>query len=436
MKYYQKLTLLFCLMWGFLGVQRVIISVIMPDIKKGLNLTNFEAGLVVAVTALVWAFSTILWAALGDRYGRRPIIALCTILSAIFSWTTGLVASFVGMLTVRGFLGFLEGGPSAPAMGTITEESPEHRRALNAGLVTGSFMLIGVCFGSQVATWISGKYGWQHVFYYISLPGLLIGIILLFVMREAPSVAEGIRMRKSGQAIDKKKADQVKVRDALKYKNVLLSSINSIPVMGWLYVYTTFSSIYLVEVHHFPMWPDGGLIISASGLGGFLGEFIMGHISDIIGRKKALIVSAFLCSAFGVLVALMPVGTSPLTFGLFFFFYGLFGAGMYPMYLGTLPAEAVPPRIAGTAVAIPVAIGETLGAALGPAVSGMLGDVLSIHAPMWIAAGAGVIIGIVSFFYVETAPRCVAKMKHKPTREDHLLKAFRSKEQPLAVAEK
>ncbi len=431
MKYYQKLTLLFCLMWGFLGVQRVIISVIMPDIKAGLKLTNFEAGLIVAITALVWAFSTILWAALGDRYGRRPVIALCTILSAIFSWVTGLVGSFIAMMTVRGFLGFFEGGPYAPAMGTLAEESPEHRRALNAGLVTGSFMLVGVCFGSQVATWISGNYGWQKVFYYISLPGLLIGIILIFAMREAPSVAEAIRKRKAGQIVEK--ADQVKVSDALKYKNVLLSSINSIPVMGWLYVYTTFSSIYLVEVHQFPMWPVGGLIISASGLGGFLGEFIMGGISDVIGRKKALIISAFMCSAFGVLVALMPVGTSGFVFGFFFFFYGLFGAGMYPMYLGTLPAEAVPPRIAGTAVAIPVAVGETLGAALGPAVSGMLGDILSIHAPMWIAASCGVFIGILSFYYVETAPKCIARMKHKPTREDHLLKAFRPKTQPTAA---
>jgi len=30
MKYYQKLTVLFCLMFGFIGIQRVVIGVIMP----------------------------------------------------------------------------------------------------------------------------------------------------------------------------------------------------------------------------------------------------------------------------------------------------------------------------------------------------------------------------------------------------------------------
>jgi MFS family permease len=435
MKYYQKLTLLFCLMWGFLGIQRVIIGVIMPTIKADLKLSYTEVSLIVAVTGLVWAFGTVMWAALGDRFGRRPIIAICTILAAMFSWITGLVGSVGQMLAVRGFLGLFEGGPYAPAIGTLNEEAPPHRRAMNAGLVTGSFMLIGVCLGSQAAVWLLNRFGsWRYVFYVVSIPGILIGITLLFAMREAPSVAEAIRARKAGQAADKgKKVEKVRLRDALKYKNVLLSSINSVPVMGWLYVYTTFSSLFLTEVHHFSLF-SVGIIISGSGLGGFLGEFIMGAISDVIGRKKALIISASLCAVFGIMVAMMPVGTSAYIFGTVFFLFGLFGAGMYPMYLGTLPAESVPPEIAGTAIAIPVALGETLGAALMPTIAGVLSDRFSLFAPMWMAALAGIFIAFVSFFYIETAPRCVAKMKVKPTADDHMLKAFRTS-QPVSAAE-
>ena len=435
MKYYQKLTLLFCLMWGFLGVQRIIISVIMPAIQEDLKLNYTQVGLIVAVTGLVWAFGTVIWAGLGDRYGRRPMIVLCTIMAGVFSWITGLVQTVGQMLTIRGFLGLFEGGPYAPAMGTLSEESPEHRRAMNAGLVTGSFMLVGVCLGSQVAVWLLDRFGsWRPVFYVVSIPAILIGILLMFFMHESPSVAETIRMRKAGLKVDKtRKADQVKLTDALKYKNVLLSSINSIPVMGWLYVYTSFSSLFLTRVHNFDLM-SVGLIVSASGLGGFLGEFILGTISDFIGRKRALIIAACLCAVFGFLVAMMPVGTSPLLFGLVFFLFGLFGAGMYPMYLGTLPAESVPPAIAGTAVAIPVAVGETLGAALMPTIAGVLSDRISLFAPMWMAALAGIFIAIVSFFYVETAPRSVARMKVKPTMNDHLLKAFRRPEQSAPQA--
>ncbi len=426
MKYYQKLTLLLCLMWGFLGIQRVIISVIMPEIKSDMKLTNTQVGVIVAITGLVWAFGTVLWAALGDRHGRRPIIVICTILSAIFSWITGFVQNLTQMLAVRGFLGLFEGGPYAPAMAVLAEESPEKRRAMNAGLVTGSFMLIGVGIGSPIAGVLIERFGsWRPVFYVVSTPAILIGIILFFVMRETPSITEAIRARKAGQQMDSKKpAEKARVFDALKYRNVIISSINSIPVMGWLYIYTVFSAIFLSEVHEFNL-KIVTFIIAASGVGGFLGEFIMGTVSDVIGRKKALSLSAFLTAGFGIAVALMPVGTSALTFGIFFFLYGMFGAGMYPMYLGTLPAESVPPQIAGTAVGIPVAIGETLGAALMPTIAGRLADIFSPFAPMWMAALTGVFIGLFSFLYIETAPRCVARMKHKPTREDHLLKAFR-----------
>jgi MFS family permease len=430
MKYYQKLTLLFCLMFGFIGIQRVIIAVIMPTIKSDLGFSYFQQGLIVAITGLTWAFGTLVFAAIGDRYGRRPVIAICTILSGVFSWVTGFAHSVGQLMAIRGFLGLFEGGPYPLSMGTISEEAPPHRRAMNAGLVTGSFMLIGICIGSQVAVWLLDKFGsWRPVFYVVSIPAILVGILLMIMMREAPSVAEAIRKRKAGQKIDKtSESGKGSVREALRYKNVLISSINSIPVMGWLYIFTTFSSSFLVEVHKFSML-HVGLIISASGLGGFLGEFAMGSISDIIGRKKALIIDALLCSAFGIAVAMSPIGTTPLVFGALFFFFGLFGGGMYPMYLSTLPAESVPPRISGTAVAIPTAIGETLGAALMPSIAGKLSDMFNLFAPMWMAALAGIFIAVISIFYIETAPRSVAKMKYKPTQNDHLLKAFRKEKQ-------
>lgn len=435
MRYYQKLTVLFCLMWGFIGVQRVVISVLMPAIQSDLKLSFEQVGQIVAITGLVWAFGTLLFAAIGDRFGRRPVIAICSILAAVFSWVTGFVQNVSQMLIARGFLGLFEGGPFGPAIGTLSEEAPEHRRAMNAGLVTGAFMLIGVCIGSQFAVWLLEEFGsWRPVFYVVSIPGIVVGIVLFFVMREAPSVAEAIRMRKAGEKKRIDKAHQVRLIDALKYRNVLLSAINSIPVMGWLYVFTAFSSLFLTQVHGFGI-AAAGLIVSASGLGGFLGEFLMGAISDFIGRKRALIISALLCAGLGILVAMTPVGTSPLIFGVFFFFFGLFGAGMYPMYVGTLPAESVPSEIAGMAVAIPTAVGETLGAALMPWIAGKLSDMFSLYAPMWIAALAGIVVAVVSLLYIETAPRCVAKMAHKPTNQDHIIGLFREKSELAATRE-
>ena len=70
-KYYQKLLILLALMWGFVGIQRVVVSIIMPAIQADMKLTYTDVGMVVSVTGLVWAFGALFWSMLGDRFGRR-----------------------------------------------------------------------------------------------------------------------------------------------------------------------------------------------------------------------------------------------------------------------------------------------------------------------------------------------------------------------------
>lgn len=98
----------------------------------------------------------------------------------------------------------------------------------------------------------------------------------------------------------------------------------------------------------------------------------------------------------------LPVGSSAAFFCTLFFLWGFFGAGMYPLVLGTLPAESVPAEIAGTAVSLPVSIGEILGAALMPTLAGMLSDKFNLFAPMWMASLCGIVVALLSFFYVES----------------------------------
>ena len=159
-------------MFGFIGIQRVVINVIIPVIKEDLGFTFTQQGLIVAINGLTWAFGTFIFATVGDRYGRRPVIVICTILSGIFSWVTGFVNSVGQLLAVRGFLGFFEGGPYPLSMGTISEEAPLERRAMHAGLVTGCFMLIGLGLGSFAAGKLMEEFGsWRPVFSFILADG-------------------------------------------------------------------------------------------------------------------------------------------------------------------------------------------------------------------------------------------------------------------------
>jgi MFS family permease len=427
-KYYQKLTILLGLIWGFIAIQRIVIAIIMPAIQADMKLNYTDVGMIISITGLVWAFGTIIWASIGDTYGRRPVIVGCAILASVFSWLTGMVNTLGGMLFIRGTLGFFEGGPWGPAVATVGEEAPEEKRGMLVGLIPGSFFLIGICLGPMAAVWILTKFGsWRDVFYIISIPGIILAIIAAFFMHEPASVAAGIKARKAGEKrVVYDQGHKVKLSDVLKYKNVIISTINSVPVMAWLWIYSGFSALFLAKVHHMGM-ESIGLAMSASGIGGFLGMVIMGKLSDGMGRKAAIMLSGLLCCCSGLAIIAMPVGTALLSFCILFFFWGMFGGAFFPLYLGTLAAEAVPPEFAGTAVGVPTAVGEIIGAAVMPTIAGALADRFGLYAPMWMAAIAGLVIMVVSVLYVETAPRKVARMARKPTREDHLLRPFRGK---------
>ncbi|MGA3173327.1 MAG: MFS transporter [Syntrophorhabdales bacterium] len=432
MKYYQKLTILLGLIWGFIAIQRIVIAIIMPAIQADMKFTYTDVGMIISITGLIWAFGTIIWASIGDTYGRRPVIVFCGILASIFSWMTGMVGSLGQMLAVRGVLGFFEGGPWGPAVATVAEEAPPEKRGGLVGLIPGAFMLIGVCLGPIIAVQILQKMGWRSVFYIISIPGIILAIIAALFMHEPASVAAGIKARKSGQKrVVMQQGHKVKLSDVLKYKNVIVSTVNSVPVMAWLWIYSGFSALFLAKVHHLPMEAIG-LAMAASGLGGFVGMVVMGRLSDGIGRKTAIILSGLLCCLSGLSIIALPVGSPLVLFCVLFFFWGMFGGASFPLYLGTLPTEAVPPEFAGTAVGVPTAVGEIIGAAVMPTIAGALADAFSLYAPMWMAAIAGLVIMLVSLGYVETAPGKLAKMAKKPTHDDHLLRPFRGKEPAVA----
>src|SRR5271157_2775353 len=311
MKYYQKLTILLGLIWGFIAIQRIVIAIIMPAIQADMKFSYTDVGMIISITGLIWAFGTIIWASIGDTYGRRPVIVGCTILASVFSWMTGTVHTLSSMLTVRGVLGFFEGGPWGPAVATVGEEAPEEKRGTLVGLIPGAFFLIGVCLGPMFAVWLLTKFGsWRPVFYIISIPGVILAIIAAFFMHEPASVAAGIKARKAGEKRDvMQQGQKVKLSDVLKYKNVIVSTINSIPVMAWLWIYSGFSALWLAKVHNMGM-ESIGMIMSASGIGGFLGMVIMGRLSDGIGRKAAIILSGLLCCLSGLAIIAMPVGAS------------------------------------------------------------------------------------------------------------------------------
>jgi cyanate permease len=91
-------------------------------------------------------------------------------------------------------------------------------------------------------------------------------------------------------------------------------------------------------------------------------------------------------------------------------FVGWLASGVFPLFMGTIPAESTSPRHVATAMGLIVGVGEIVGGFGGSTLAGWVADQTSRAAPILMQAGCAVVGGILSFFLVESAPAKVRQL--------------------------
>jgi cyanate permease len=92
---------------------------------------------------------------------------------------------------------------------------------------------------------------------------------------------------------------------------------------------------------------------------------------------------------------------------IFFFGWGL--NGLFPLFMATIPAESVDPRLTATLAGIIIGTGEVIGGVLSPSIAGALADRFGLSAPVWLMFALALAGGLVALGLRETAPRVLAR---------------------------
>ncbi|WDM00144.1 MFS transporter [Alicyclobacillus cycloheptanicus] len=351
------------------------------------------------------AFAAWLMGGVSDRLGRKKVLVPSAIFFSLMSWVTGVARSYGGLLAVRALLGLGEGGVFSSSVATLAEESTPSRNGFNLGAHQAVFPLLGIGLGAIIATQLEQVVGWRPVFFIVGIPGLILSIILAFVMKGSQQKRQIAKEEAPEEPVVTEKS-KPHIFAALKYHNVVLSSLISILYMNWLFVFSAFATLFLTEVRHLSL-SQAGVVISAWGFGGFVGMLLVPALSDYMGRKPAMLVFTVLNGLFTLWFAL--AGTNQTLLFVILLFGGIFGWGCYPVYLSLCTTESVPRELSGSAVGIPTAVGEIFGAVLMPVIAGALADKFGLSYPMFLAAAAPIIAGVVALFYIETAPKVLAR---------------------------
>ena len=398
-RYQTGLVVLFFFTWGSVFLARMSVLYLAPFLVPDLHLSHEQVGLLASALALAWAASGLIFGAVSDRIGRRPVLIPTVFLFSLLSWLSGVARSFGELLFIRTLMGAAE-GPTFPTMTSMIEASSEPKnRGRNIGIVVSAGALVGLALAPVLTTQIAARFGWRAAFFVTGIPGMILGLLIWKFVKE-PGEAESA-------ALHHAKPSLKDYMSLLRYRNMLLCCLSAVGFMTWLFVMHVFAPLYITEVSQRSA-TQAGFIIGAGGLGAFLWGWIFPWISDRAGRKPTLIFVA-LVSATAPLTYQVPflIAHPWLMAAAGFLVNG--GQGIAPLVLVLVPTESVPAKFSATAIGLATLVGEIVGGAMAPAVAGAAANRYGLAAPLWIASAGAILVLVASLFMIETAPSKTGK---------------------------
>jgi len=398
--YQTWLVLLLSLNFGVLFFDRQAANFMMPQIQPDLGLSNFQVGMIASGLSLSWAVAGLSIGPLSDRLGtRKPILLAATLLFCACSFLSGIAGGFVALLAARLLMGAAEGGVMPVSHAMIVSEVTPARRGLGMGVGQNlGSSLLGSTVAPLVLVPIAAAWGWRTGFYLAAVPGLITAGLIWWTLRDPPK----------GLATEAETAPTIGYWRAITHRNVLLCAAIAVLLISYLVVAWTFLPLFLVNLKGYSGAAMSG-VMAVLGVSSAISSFVLAALSDRWGRKPVFLVSC-LIGAILPLGALLWTG-SPFVMGAIFF-VGWFFNGMFPLFMATVPAESVDPRLTASLAGFVGGIGEVLGGVVSPSLAGKLADLYGLTAPVWLLLALTLAAFVCSLFLKESAPAVLARRAH------------------------
>ena len=240
------------------------------------------------------------WGSIGDRIGRKRTLALTIILMSVFTTLMGIVPGHAAIgviapiliIALRFLQGVAAGGEVSGAVSFVAEHSPARTRGFNVGMITvgaGTGTLLGTIVPSilllTLTTEQMTEWGWR-IPLLIALP---LGIIGLYIRRRLDETPYFLSLAKQGDTSDHP------IRSALSGSRqwrllitaFLITALNAASFYMLAGYLPTFARTSL-ELTGFAALAPVVIAVACA----IIAEVIAARISDRVGRKRVLMVTA------------------------------------------------------------------------------------------------------------------------------------------------
>jgi MFS family permease len=400
--YEWKIVLLLGLGFGLVGMDRFVIGPLWNTIASDLGLDPGAIGTLAGLTAAAWGFFAIVFGRLADKWGHRSIILSSIVGFSLLGGLGGLAGGMGAFIAIRTVLGLMEGAYTPTSFTAVAVASKPSRRGLNQGLQQCFISLFGLALAPIFATqMLAAGLSWHMIFVIIAAPGFIVAAMLWMVLKEPKDTqgAADLGVVESHGAVT-----LGSFFAPLQSFNIVVSTIALLGAMCGLFTLAAMVPVYLENFIKLPV-AEMGLVTSAIGFGGFLGQFSWPGLSDQLGRKPVCIVG-FLAAAGCVYWFIgVPGGVGALFLPLFLTSYFCFGN--IALITGPIATESAPVGLVAASVGLVVGVGEIFGGGLGPIMGSFVIPNYGFQGPLYVALFGMTLGFFASFLLKETAPKKV-----------------------------
>jgi MFS family permease len=357
-------------------LDRVALSFAGPSIMKSLHMTPTDFGVVLGSFGIGYLLAQIPGGLLADRIGARAMLVMSPLLWAVFTGLTGLATTIAVFVAVRVCFGFSEGLSNTSAYKVVGEHfAPKGRAravAINNTAIPLAPLFAGVLVGKLV-----GAYGWQMMFFLMTIPAVLAAIASFTLVPAKPTYVSKPEDIPGGENATLR---QLFAMPSLRILSIACFAWN-IPYWGYL----GWMPSYLALARHIDLKSVGLLAAIPYGFA-FLGMVIFGWLgSTVLHRRCAELIGVCFLAAAGALFFAYQADT--LTYCLAglsataFFLFATLGP------VGKVALDLAPERRRAAFVGIYNTMGQ-MGGIVAPPIIGFL-----VNRTGSFAAGIGFMIG-------------------------------------------
>lgn len=360
---------LLCLANMFSYMDRTALSVLMPLIKRDLDLTDSQLGLLVGFAFfLFYAACGIPIARFADRSVRKNVIAVSLVVWSVMTALSGMSQNFWHLLLTRMGLGAGEAGCNPAAISLITDYAPRTKQpGVFALLALGMFLgsTLGLIFGG----WLGVSIGWRLTFVVLAIPGILLAIIIAVTLHEPTRTGAPEQPTPSFSVMFRTLLSNRTYRWIVVYYTA--NGFGTISLIQWLP--TFYSRVHLMGLGHVGLYL--GIATGAGAtLGTLFGGFGLGRFGGADAVRPLTLCGIMVALALPAGIVLLLIDSPSASILLVFIACLLWSTPPGPVQ--TAMMTVAPPSMRATAAAICTFVLSLLGFGLGPFCVGLTSDLL------------------------------------------------------------